>query len=165
MRESSNNSLATSTNIRFGSTTFPDLWWNVTQVEIPTISMDIVKQNTRPGAQSGIAADTCIYTDLNVELNIDSKWETYKEVYDYFLSGLNVETAKFASKSFEMWVEFVDGKGNTQQKFWFHGCRLQEFGGAIATPNDTEETNQTLSLSFSILYFTHGTSGNTILAD
>ena len=158
MRQSSNNSFSTSTNIRFGSYGLPGLWWNVTGVEIPTISMDIPKHNSRPGAMSGIGADTCAYSDLGVDLVIDKEWKSYREVYNFFLEGLNVENGKFTTaKVFDLWIEFVDGQGEVQQRFDFHQCRLQEFGGIVATPNDAEDNLQIMSLSFAILYFTHGT--------
>jgi len=156
MRQSSNNAIATTTNIRFGSLEFPELWWNVNAIEIPTISLDTPRHNTRAGASSTMAADTCTYTDLNLEIILDKEWKTYDEIYDFFLEGLNVETAKFSHyKKFELWVEFVDGQGQVRKKFLFHSCRLQELGGIIAAPNDDEDTPQVLSLGFSILYYTH----------
>jgi len=156
MRQPSNNSFSTSTNIRFGSNQMPSLWWNATTVEIPSISLDISKMNSRPGAMSGIGADTCAYSDLGVDLVIDKEWNTYREIYNFFLEGLNVENAKFSTaKVFDLWIEFVDGKGDVVQRFDFHQCRLQEFSGVVATPNDAEDTLQTLTLSFAILYYTH----------
>jgi len=156
MRQSSNNSFSTSTNIRFGAVELPELWWNVHSVEIPTISMDTPRANSRAGATATMAADTCNFTELSIELSIDKDWKVYKEVYDYFLEGLNVENAKFSHfKKFELWLEFVNGKGETQQKFWFHSCRLMDFGGIVVAPNDAEDSTQTLTMTFSVLYYDH----------
>jgi len=156
MQQSSNNSHATSTNIRFGALELPDLWWNVHSIEIPTISMDVPRGNSRSGASATMAADVCNFTDLTVELSIDKDWKVYKDVYQYFLEGLNVENAKFSHfKKFELWVEFVDGKGKSQQKFWFHSCRLMDFGGIVVSPNDPEDVTQTLTLTFSVMYYDH----------
>lgn len=156
MRQSSNNSFSTSTNIRFGAKEFPHLWWNVHSVEIPSISMDTPRANGRAGAMATMASDTCVFTDLVVELSIDKDWKTYKEVYRYFLEGLNLEKGTFSHfKKFETWVEFVDGKGETQEKFWFHSCRLMDFGGITVTPNDADDTLQTLTMTFSIMYYSH----------
>ena len=152
--QASNNSYSTSTSVRFGAKELPDTWWNVMSFEMPTISLDTPKFNSRPGATSAIAADTCTYTDFGVELILDKDWKIYDELYQYFLEGLNVENAKFShQKKFELWIAFYDGKGKEVKKFWIHSARLLEFGGILATPNDAEDTQQTLALSFSILYF------------
>ena len=157
MRQDSSNSYSTSTNIRFGAKEFPELWWNVNAIEIPTISMDVAKFNTRPGAMSGIAPDTCTFSELSVELTLDKNWKTYDELYNFFLEGLNVENAKFShDKKFELWCEFVDGQGNIKKKFWFHSCRLMDFGGIVATPNDAEDSHQVITITFAILYYDHG---------
>jgi len=166
MQQSSNNSHATSTNIRFGSLDLPDLWWNVHAIEIPTITMDIPKNNSRAGTSATQAPDTCNFTDLTLELSIDKDWKVYKEVYQYFLEGINVENAKFSHfKKFELWVEFVDGKGETQQKFWFHSCRLQDFGGIVVSPNDPEDVTQTLSMTFSVMYYDHDNHASATIED
>ena len=152
--QQSHNSYTTSTNVRFGAMELPDLWWNVLDFEMPTISIDTSKFNTRAGAAAGINADTCSYTDFSVEVIIDKKWETYKQLFNYFLSGLNVETAKFSHyKHFDLWIAFYDGKGNETMKFWINSARVTEFGGVVATPNDDGEKLQTVNISFSILYF------------
>ena len=165
MRQSSNNSFSTSTNIRFGAGDMPNLWWNVHSVEIPTITMDPPKANSRAGTQASMAPDSCSFTELSVELSIDKDWKTYRDVYDYFLEGLNVENAKFSHyKKFELWLEFVDGKGHAQQKFWFHSCRLMDFGGIVVAPNDAEDSVQTLTITFSVMYYSHNRTEPDILS-
>jgi len=156
MNQQSNNSFSTSTNIRFGSSELKNTWWNVHSVEIPSISMDTPRANSRAGATANMAADTCNFSELNIVLSIDKDWKIYREIYDFFLDGLNVKNAKFSHyKTFDLWVEFVDGQGTPQQKFWFYNCRLMDFGGILVTPNDAEDTHQTMNLSFSVLYYDH----------
>ena len=156
MIQEASNSYSTGTNVRFGAKDIPGVWWNVNALEMPTISMDVPKFNTRAGAAAGIAPDTATYSDFSVEIILDKKWKVYNEVYEYFLEGLNVENAKFSHfKKFELWVEFVDGQGRVHKKFWLHSARLLDFGGLQVVPNDPDDTLQTLTLSFSILYFSH----------
>ena len=150
-----NNSFTTNTNIRFGARELPDVWWNAQQITIPSINMSTIKQNSRAGAMATAAADTCDFSELNVAVILDKEWKVYDAVYDYFLEGLNVETGTFSNKKkFELWAEFVDGKGVTKKRFWFHSCRLESFEG-IVIDTTAEDENQVLNISFSCMYYSH----------
>lgn len=152
-----NNSFSTVTNIRFGAVDLKDNWFNVTNMIFPTISLNPPEMNTRSGANITLAPDTCIYTDLTVDVIIDKDWKVFDDVYNYFLEGLNVESGTFSHyKKFELWAEMVDGEGNTVKKFNFHNCRLSEFTGFQALPNNGEDENQIMSLTFSVMYYTIG---------
>ena len=148
------NSFSTVTNIRFGSTTLKDFWWNATSVVLPTISMSPPEFNSRSGANINLAADTAVYTDLMVSLVVDKDWLAYDMIYSYFLEGLNVDTGKFSHfKSFDLWMDILDGEGNPKKKFWFYGCRLTDMSGLIASPDDGEDTIQTLDVTFNVMYY------------
>jgi hypothetical protein len=148
------NSFSTVTNIRFGSTTLKDFWWNVTSVVLPTISLAPPEINTRSGANIALAADTAVYSDLAVTLVIDKDWLAYDMIYSYFLEGLNVDTGKFSHfKDFDLWLEVLDGTGNVKKKFWFYSCRITDISGIIASPEDTEDTLQVLDVTFNVMYF------------
>jgi len=149
-----NNSFSTVSNIRFGAVDLKDVWFNVNSMILPTISLAPPEMNTRAGANIHIAPDTAIYTDLSLEIILDKNWEVFDYVYSYFLQGLNVETGKFSHyKSFELWVEIVDGDGNPVKKFNFHSCRLSEFTGFETLPNSPEDEHQTMSLVFNVMYY------------
>jgi len=121
---------------------------------LPTISLDPPQMNGRAGANVAIAPDTAMYTELSVEIIIDKEWEVFDYVYSYFLQGLNVENGKFSHfKNFELWAEIVDGEGKVKKKFLFHSCRLTEFTGFEMNPNDPEDTQQTMTISFNVMYY------------
>jgi hypothetical protein len=148
------NSYSTVTNIRFGSSTLKDFWWNVTAVQLPTISLSIPEINTRSGTMINLAADTVVYSELQVSLLVDKDWIAYDMIYSYFLEGLNVETGTFSHyKKFDLWMEIVDGEGKVQKKFWFYNCRVSDISGLIASPEDAEDTLQTLDVTFNVMYF------------
>jgi len=150
-----NNSYSTVTNIRFGSNELKDVWFNVNNMILPTISLTPPELNTRAGANVAIAADTAIYTDLSFEIIIDKDWEVFDYVYSYFLQGLNVESGKFShSKKFELWAEIVDGEGKVKKKFNFHSCRLLEFTGFEMAPNSAEDEHHTMTITFNVMYYT-----------
>jgi hypothetical protein len=150
-----NNSFSTVSNIRFGSNELRDIWFNVNSMELPSISISPPEMNTRAGANVALAADTAVFTDLSLEIIIDKEWEVFDYLYSYFLQGLNVETGTFSHyKNFELWAEVVDGEGNVKKKFNFHSCRLMEFSGVSALPNDGEDTLQVLTITFNCMYYT-----------
>lgn len=150
-----NNSFSPVTSVRFGAITLKDIWFNVNSMVLPTISLDPPQMNNRSGANVALAPDTTTYTDLTVDVILDKKWEVFDYVYSYFLQGINVENGKFSHyKTFELWAEIVDGEGNRVKKFNFHSCRLSEFTGFEMNPNDAEDTLQTMSLTFNVMYYT-----------
>jgi len=148
------NSTATSTNIRFGSAKFADLWWNVTDSEIPDISIPEMKLNSRSGALTNQAADTVDYGELQINILIDRDWSVFASVYDSFVRSVNVKDSTYTrDEAFDLWVETVNGEGKAVGRFWFYNCRLSNFGGAVVTPNDESDATQTLSIGFNILYY------------
>jgi len=150
-----NNSFSPVSSVRFGALDLKDIWFNVNSMTLPTISLDPPQMNGRAGASVALAPDTAVYTDLSIELTIDKEWETFDYIYSYFLQGINVENGKFSHyKRFELWVEFVDGSGEMVKKFNFHSCRLSEFSGLEVLPNSEDDSHQTLSLVFNVMYYT-----------
>jgi hypothetical protein len=150
-----NNSFSTVSNMRFGATELRDIWFNVSSITLPTISLAPPEMNTRAGANIHIAPDTAVYTDLSLEIIIDKEWEVFDVIYSYFLQGLDVEQGTFThNKNFELWLEVVDGEGNRMKKFNFHSCRLSEFTGLESLPNTDADDHQTLSLIFNVMYYT-----------
>ena len=148
------NSFSTVTNIRFGAKTIPDFWWNCTSVVLPTISLSPPELNTRAGAMVNLAADTATYTDVIFSVVVDKDWLAYDMIYSYFLEGLDVETGKFSHyKKFDIWLEVLDGEGKVKKKFWFYDCRLTDFSGLIASPDDSEDTIQTMDVTFNVMYY------------
>jgi hypothetical protein len=155
MIQQSANSFSTVTNIRFGSSTLKDFWWNVSNIMLPTISLSPPEINSRAGANVALASDTATFTDLGVEVLIDKNWEAFDMIFSYFLEGLNVDTGTFSHfKKFELWADFVDGEGNIVKKINFHSCRLIDVSGLMMAPNDYEDTIQTMTLTFNCMYFT-----------
>jgi len=153
--QQSANSFSTITNIRFGSNTVKDLWWNVKAVTLPTIALTPPEINTRAGSNVSLASDTATFTDLSIEVILDKGWETFDMIFSYFLEGLNVETGKFSHfKKFELWLEFVDGEGNVAKKFNFHSCSLLEITLPTIDTTDAEDTLLTLDLTFNVMYYT-----------
>ena len=151
-----NNSFTTVSNIRFGSAEMMKIWWNVQEINLPSMTFQGPNIGGRAGAQINLASDSVDYGELTLSVILDKDWKVYDEIYDYFLEGLNVETGKFSHyKKFELWVEFVDGKGQVKRRFWFHDCRLSSFDGLLVTTKEDEDSNQVMSLTFDYLYYTH----------
>jgi hypothetical protein len=153
--QQSSNSFSTITNIRFGSNTLKDFWWNVKALTLPTISLTPPEINTRAGANVALSSDTAVYTDLGIEIIMDKDWEMFDMIYSYFLEGLNVDTGKFSHfKKFELWAEFVDGEGNVVKKFNFHSCSVIDFTPPPVDLTDQDDTIHTMDITFNIMYYT-----------
>lgn len=164
MIQKSSNSLSTVTNIRFGSLEMTDLWWNVNNIVIPSISLSPPEMSVRAGTAAIGAPDTVDYSELSVDLIVDKEWIAFDNAYEYFLNGLDVESGKFSHyKKFDLWAEIVDEMGNTIKKFWFYNCRLTEISGLIVSPTSSEDEIQTFSLSFKVTYFKYETPGKKYL--
>lgn len=150
----SNNSFTTKTNIMFGSTEMKDIWWNAQNFDLPGIVMAPPEINTRSGTSINLGSDTVDYEDLNISLILDKQWKVYDEVYAHFLERLNVETGEFIkNETFDLWVEFFDGNGESTKKFWFYDCRLTSFGSISFSTQDPEDSQNTLDLTFVYDYF------------
>ena len=147
------NSYSTGTNIRFGSPSLAGIWWNVQNIDMPTITLDGPTNNTRAGGTTNQQADTASFGDLSVDIIVDEEHKSYNEVWDYFLNGLDVEAGTFANNKMELWVEFVDHSGKVVNKFNFHDCRLTGFGGLVIDTKDAEDILQTINVTFSLLYY------------
>ena len=144
-----NNSYSTISNIRFGSACLDKLWWNAQTFSVPGISLEPPKHNSRSGGLVNLASDTVHYDDLEIEVILDKEWKTYDSVYAHFVEGLNVETSKFLKEdSFDIWVEFIDGEGVVQKKFWFYKCRLTTIGSIEVSTTDAEDTLNNFNISF-----------------
>ena len=83
--QSSNNSFSTISNITFGSSELKDVWWNVSNIDLPMISLSSPEMSNRAGSAYKGAADTCSYSDLTVTFIMDKDWKTFDEVYSFFL--------------------------------------------------------------------------------
>ena len=153
--QNSNNSFSTISNITFGAEELKDTWWNVSNIDLPTITLSSPELSNRAGSAYKAAADTCSYTDLTVTFIMDKDWKTFDEVYNYFLDGLNVETGKFSHyKTFDLWTNMMNSDGEVVKKFWFYGCRLSDISGLSVSPVDFDDTVITFSATFQVLYFT-----------
>jgi len=150
-----NNSFQTVTSVKFGSKDLENLWWNVQNISLPTISLSPPQSNSRAGALVNMAADTCVYGELSVTVILDKEWKIFDELYNYFLEGLNVDNGKYASKKFELWAEFTNSDNEVIKKFWFHSCRLTDFGGIVIDTTSQDDDLQFLTLTFQILYYTY----------
>ena len=147
--QNSANSFSTATNIQFASLEMPDIWWNAQTFTVPSIVLAPPQINNRSGALVNLGSDTTNYEELNITLILDKEWKIYDELYAHFIKRLNVETGEFIKEgTFDLWIQFFDGEGNMIKRFDFFRCRLVSFGGLDVTTQDTEDTLNTLELSF-----------------
>jgi hypothetical protein len=154
--QSSNNSFSTISNITFGAEELKDTWWNVSNIDLPTISLSSPEMSNRAGSPYKGASDTCSYSDLTVTFIMDKDWKTFDEVYNFFLEGLDVETGKFTHyKKYDLWANMMNSDGEVVKKFWFYNCRLTDITGLSISPIDFDDTIITFSATFNILYFTY----------
>ena len=145
----SENSFSLPTNIQFGSYELGKVWVNSQTFILPGLTLAPPQVNTRAGAVVGLAADTVDYDDLSVDVILDKDWSVWNTLYKYFLDGLNVEHGTFKKdKKFDLWIEFFDGSGKSQKKFNFYNCRLLSFGNIQTDIMDTEDTINTMNLTF-----------------
>ncbi len=154
-----NNSYSTESNIIFGSTALQNIWWNAQTFQLPSISLSPPQVNTRAGALINLAGDTVDFGDLSIDLILDKEWRVFDELYAHFVKRLNVETGKFIKYGqFDLWVEFFDGEGNSQKKFWFYNCRMTSFGDLSLTTQGTEDDLNVLNVSFVFDYMDYSNS-------
>ncbi len=149
-----NNSFSTNSNIMFGSTNLEGVWFNVQTFQLPGISMSPPKINGRAGAQINLASDTVNYDDLTLSVILDKEWLVYTKLYDHYIKRLSVENAEFVKEgTFDIWLEIFDGEGNSRKKLWFYRCRLTSFGDVEFTTTDSEDTLNTMTMTFVYDYF------------
>ena len=147
--QASANSFSTITNIQFGSLEMPDIWWNAQSFSVPSIMVSPPKINNRSGAVINLGSDTTDYEELTLTAILDKEWKVYDELYQHFITRLNVETGEFIKEgTFDIWIQFFNGEGDLVKKFDFFRCRLINFGGLEVTTQDTEDTLNTLDLTF-----------------
>jgi len=148
------NSFVTSTNIQFASSEMPGLWWNAQSFTIPPITMSPPEINTRSGSTVVLASDTVDYGEVTITAILDKEWKVYDELYQYFIKRLNVEKGTFEKeKTYDLWIELYDGKGNKIKRFDFYRCRISNFGAMEFNTTDQEDTLKSLDLTFTFDYF------------
>lgn len=149
-----NNSFTTATNIQFGSTEMPGVWWNAQTFSLPAMSLAPPQINNRSGALINLASDTVDYGELSIQVILDKEWKVYDELYIHFIKRLNVETGTFVKEgTFDMWIQMFDGQGNPRKKFDFHKCRLTSFGQLDFDVGDAEDTQNVFEMTFVFDYF------------
>ncbi len=163
-----NNSFSTSSNIQWGSTALEGLDLNAQSFSLPELSMSPPAINTRSGANIHLAADTVDYSDLAIEVILDKEWKIYTLLYNHFVKRLNVTNAQFVKEgTFDLWLNVYNGEGNVVKKFWFYRCRLTSFGSIDFDIMTTDDTLNTMSLSFVFDYmeFADNFRDNTMAKD
>lgn len=157
--QNSANSFSTSTNIQFASLEMPDIWWNAQSFTVPSIVVTPPQINNRSGALVNLGSDTTNFDELNISVILDNEWKVYDELYAHFVKRLNVETGEFIKEgTFDIWIQFFNGKGEPVKKFDFYRCRLTSFGGLDVSTQDTEDTLNTLQLTFVFDYMDYDNS-------
>lgn len=147
--QSSANSFSTATNIQFGSLEMENIWWNAQTFTVPSIILAPPQINNRSGALVNLGSDVTNYEELNITCILDKEWKVYDALYAHFVKRLNVESGEFIKEgTFDVWIQFFDGEGNMIKRFDFFRCRLVSFGGLDVNTQDTEDTLNTLDLSF-----------------
>jgi hypothetical protein len=108
----------------------------------------------RAGAVVNLAADNVDYSELSIDVILDREWKVYTKLYEHFIKRLNVENSQFVKEgTFDLWVEIFDGEGNSRKKIWFYRCRLISFGDVEFSTMDSEDTLNTMTMSFVYDYF------------
>lgn len=149
-----NNSWSTTSNIIYGSTAMPGVWFNLQSFQMPGVVMSPPKINGRAGAMVNLSADSVDFTDLSLDVILDKEWEVYTQLYDHYIKRLNVENAEFVKYGkFDLWVEILSGDNTVRKKIWFYDCRLTSFGDTEFNTTDADDTLHTMNIVFCYDYF------------
>ena len=152
--KSFNNSLATSTSIRWGSNKLQNTLYLAQSINIPGLSFNNPTIGSRGGALARLSSDTVEFSTLNLDIIIDKDWKVYDEIFNTFLETINIKENKFSNNiTFDIWVEIYDELSKkTRQKFWFRNCRLQSIGDIEMDIRDSEDTNISCLLTLEFDY-------------
>lgn len=149
-----NNSLSTSTNLRWGSDKLKNNFYLAQSFNIPGLSFSNPVLGSRGGATPRLSADTVEFSTLNLDIIIDREWQVYDEIWQNFIETINLQEGRFSNnKTFDTWVEiFDDINSKTIKKFWFRNCRVQSIGDVEMDIRDGEDSSMSMLLSLEFDY-------------
>lgn len=139
-------------NFRVGSDTLKLTPFYVKSFNIPSVSFSHIAMATRSGTKLKVGADTIEFGDLDLEVMIDSNFETYFEILDLMFKEVDWNYDSFAMPEFDLWLIVSDSKGNEKFRFDFKNCRINNIGNLNLDPE--AELGSMFSLSITYDYFT-----------
>lgn len=144
-----NNSLSTSTNLKWGSSVLDNTFYLAQSFNIPGLSFSNPQMGSRGGARGRLAADSVEFSILNLDIIIDREWKVYDELFENFLETININTGNFSNnKVFDVWVEIYDNLDKKPiKKFWFRNCRVQSIGDIEMDVRDEDDSNISVLVS------------------
>jgi len=143
-----NNSFAVGTYFQWGSKHLPDIWQNSQTFMVPGVAMSPIEISGRMGARIKKQPDSTTFASITIDFIIDREFQVYNDLYQEYLSHLDIKEGTFSSETFDMWLSVIDHNEIELGKWNFYNCRVEDIGEMMI---DTFE-DENLTLSISIAY-------------
>lgn len=140
--------LADLSNFMVGSDTLKITPFFIKSFSIPGISFSHPSLPTRSGVNLKLGADNISFGDLDLEVLLDSNFNTYFELLDLAFKEVDWDYDSYSMPRFNLWVVSRDSKGNEKFRFDFINCRINSIGNLTLEPEADLGAMISLSLSY-----------------
>lgn len=118
---------------------------------IPSIAFAHPSMMTRSGVELRVGADAVSFNELNIDVILDSNFQTYFELLDLALSEVDFEHGSFATPEFDLWVQVLNANKELLFRVDFYHCRISSIGEIALDPS--ADLGSTLNVGISYDYW------------
>lgn len=140
--------LADLSNFMVGSDTLKITPFFIRAFNIPGISFSHPSMSTRSGVKLKLGADSMEFGDLDLEVLLDSDFNTYFELLDLVFKEVDWDYDSYSMQQFDLWVVSRDSSGRELFRFDFFNCRINSIGNLSLEPEADLGAMVSLSVSY-----------------
>ena len=132
---------------RVGSNTLKITPFFIKAVEVPGVSISNGKLPTRSGVPLGFSGDNISFEDLQLEVILDSGFETYFELLEVITSQVDFDQDVFNMPTFDLFIQVQNDKNEELFRFEFSECRINSLDPLPLNPEAEPISIITTSIS------------------
>lgn len=140
--------LADISQFRVGSNTLKFTPFFIKALNIPGISMQHTKLSTRSGVKLGMGADNMEFEALELEVMLDSNFDTYFELMELISEEIDWDYDTFSQPTFDLWIQVLNQKKDELFRFEFENCRISSVSSLALTPEAELGANVTVNIDY-----------------
>lgn len=134
--------------------------------EIPSVTQEIISVENGLGVPVHVNGDSLSYSDLNLEIPLDTNYEVYFEFLNRMHQNVDPLNKRYRwDEGFDLWVQGLDGDGKVIFFIRFKNCYISSLSGFNFDPSaELGGTNISASIAFDYMeYITSHSCENDLL--